>query len=471
MKTFLIYFFLFTAVINLEAKIVDFNVQSALFRYSDDKVLWEMYYTFPDTMLNYKLKDGLYTGELFIKVKIQSSIKTESEKEWIVTNSSKLPVIDYKTDLVGQKNFLLLPGQYKVDISLYDLNDTSTHAESSFNLVVRKFKNNSFDMSDIELAKTIVSDSGETSQWNESFRKSGLYVIPNPTLIYLGNNQMLHFYFEVYNAKNFAPDGFIINYKILDAAKREEISLNITQKSYSNGQGEKMSVPINVLPTGVYYLSLTISYPKDNPVDSVEALARFYLLNPEIPPDLKTNFFENATFNKSEFAAMPEEQIEMEFDKSKPIATPDEIELWDELSTKEAKQRFMYSFWYSRNTDTTKPYNVRLMEYRDLIKYATTYFSFGKKREGWRTDRGRVLLKYGYPTQRDQFPAKADDRPYETWFYSNVQGGVSFNFVDLLGFGNYILVNSSATGELRNDDWYNQYVPAHGSGNKQQQGQ
>jgi GWxTD domain-containing protein len=485
MKRILLYIFLLCTGINLHAKIVEFNVEGALFRYNDDKVLWEMYYTFPDTLLNYKIKDSLYTGELYIKVKILSSVRTESEKEWIVTNSSRLPIVEHKMDLLGQKDFLLLPGQYTVEINVYDMYDTTTHADTKFNLLVRKFGKNSIELSDIELAKTIEQssvvseqlsvDNGQSSivseKWNRAFKKNGLYVVPNPTLIYEGNTPIINAYFEVYNAKSFAPDGYMLNYKIFDAAKREEISLDKTVKSESDAQGETVSLPVNVLPTGVYYLSLTISFPINEPVDSVTAIERFYILNPEIPPKLVTNFFENATFEKSEFAAMSEEQINNEFNKAKPIASPNEIELWKELTTKDAKQRFMYSFWYSRNTDTTMPYNKKLMEYRELISYATTYFSFGKNREGWRTDRGKVLLKYGQPTQRDQYPAKGDDRPYETWFYSNVQGGVTFNFVDLLGFGNFILVNSNATGELRNDNWHNQYVPAHGSNDSQQNSQ
>jgi hypothetical protein len=81
--------------------------------------------------------------------------------------------------------------------------------------------------------------------------------------------------------------------------------------------------------------------------------------------------------------------------------------------------------------------------------------------EGWKTDRGRVLLQYGFPTERNFTPVNGDNHAYETWFYSDVQGGVYFYFVDVKGFGNFILVSSTAHGELRNDNWFDEYVPGY----------
>jgi len=79
-------------------------------------------------------------------------------------------------------------------------------------------------------------------------------------------------------------------------------------------------------------------------------------------------------------------------------------------------------------------------------------------REGWRTERGRAIIKYGLPTQRDVYYKTSENRAYEEWFYGNIQGGIYFYFVDLSGYGNFIQVHSTAWGEPRNDNWYNEYV-------------
>jgi hypothetical protein len=49
-------------------------------------------------------------------------------------------------------------------------------------------------------------------------------------------------------------------------------------------------------------------------------------------------------------------------------------------------------------------------------------------------------------------------RPYEIWFYAEIQGGATFNFVDMKDINNHILVHSTAIGELRNDNWYNEFA-------------
>jgi hypothetical protein len=39
------------------------------------------------------------------------------------------------------------------------------------------------------------------------------------------------------------------------------------------------------------------------------------------------------------------------------------------------------------------------------------------------------------------------------WNYFGIQGGVEFVFVDTRGFGEYMLVHSTARNELQDSDW------------------
>ncbi len=445
-----------------DAKTVKFDIDGAQFRYDDNKVLWEMYYSFPDTLLKYQFKfqEGIYLGELYINVKIKSSVKIEAEKEWIVTNYSKFPLIEHKSDLLGQKDFLLSPGQYEVQINILDSNENTTKAEIKYNLIIKKFNANTIDLSDLELSIAVENQDRLSVPWNESFKKGNLYVVPNPSHLFFGDSLILNAYYEIYNAQRISPSGFIIKHRILDAVKREELVISQVKQSIADELSDFISIPIDVLPTGVYFFETTLIYPDVNPTDSVSKYELFYVLNPEIPPKLLTNFSESITFEKSEWAVMSDEKINTEFEKAKCIASVNEIKLWDEITSTEAKQKFMYAFWNIRNSDTTKSYNETLMEYRKLIDYANTYFSYGLMKDGWRTDRGKVLLKYGKPTQRDQTSSRGDYRAYESWTYTDIQGGVDFYFVDLIGFVNFVLVHSTAIGEMRNEDWYNQYVPS-----------
>jgi hypothetical protein len=56
---------------------------------------------------------------------------------------------------------------------------------------------------------------------------------------------------------------------------------------------------------------------------------------------------------------------------------------------------------------------------------------------GWRSDRGRVYLEYGAPTQVDQINEDTSFRAREIWSYSN---GLVFVFEDRHGQGDYELL-------------------------------
>jgi hypothetical protein len=74
-------------------------------------------------------------------------------------------------------------------------------------------------------------------------------------------------------------------------------------------------------------------------------------------------------------------------------------------------------------------------------------------RQGWNTDRGRVFIMYGEPDEIERYPSSVDIKPYEVWHYYSIENGVEFDFVERSGFGDYILVNSTKRGELRDDQW------------------
>ncbi|ROL61542.1 GWxTD domain-containing protein, partial [Bacteroidetes/Chlorobi group bacterium ChocPot_Mid] len=151
------------------------------------------------------------------------------------------------------------------------------------------------------------------------------------------------------------------------------------------------------------------------------------------------------------------EQVKMEIEQIKPICSFQEIEQFDKLTSLDGKKRLLYRFWLNRDTDTTTIFNEELFRYRELVKFVDRNFSYGKTR-GWQTDRGRVYLKYGKPSEREQHPFFGETRAYESWFYSEIQGGVYFHFVDMSGNGRYELVHSTAQFEVQYENWYNEYV-------------
>lgn len=392
-------------------------------------------------------------GELMFSVEINSSERNIARKDWITENKLDIDKPSGQVNmLLGKKEFVLPPGQYRAFIKISDLNDSSSYATVEFPLVINDNNRKRPFLSDIELAQIIEPENAQTRKWDPIFYKNGLYVAPNPSLEIIGTMPELKAYSEIYDADGGESE---INYIIFDGARREVFRAPKQINAKSNAIVDIVELPLEALPSGVYYLKIELAKGDD----TSSSYKKFYVLNPNMPAELTAEFNENEAFELSEFATLSDEQLEKEWRQSRVISTEPEREQWDKLETQAAKRRYLYRFWYIRDPDAKTRINERREDFRKSIEYANTYFSTGKIRQGWDTERGHIMLKYGIPTQRNRHTSDPENRAYEEWIYDNVQGGAAFYFVDTIGSGNYLLVHSTARGELANARWFQDYVP------------
>ncbi len=229
---------------------------------------------------------------------------------------------------------------------------------------------------------------------------------------------------------------------------------------------ETIQLPVNVIPTGLYFYNITVSFPKVNPTDSVSISKRIYIINKNVPLKQLAVFSEDEQFEKSEFASMIDNRIDLELRMAKKIATSEEIASAEKLGTVKAKQRFLYKFWNTRDIDTLPTINERLEKFRKSVSFANLHFPQGLK-EGWDTERGEIMLKYGIPETRNIYEAVGATKAYEEWQYNTIEGGAYFYFADLSSNNGYILVHSTHPKHIYNPDWYNQYIDKNSEVNKQ----
>jgi GWxTD domain-containing protein len=445
---------------NLFGKKISLSIDDCIFGEQNGKVRWEMYYSFDEDDLKYKLRDNGLIGELYFNVSIYSNIKLESEKKWVVSHIKNPDSLKTTKLMVGQKNFELNPGQYKVNIYAQDVNDSTSNLELNFDLIIANpSKENLFGSMSLQIAQLIEEDNNQKGV-NEAFKKSGFLVMPLPSLIYLSENNNLYSYLEILS--NQAGKGkdkreFNLQYSLYDSYKN---LIKIKEKKVF--QTNQIMIDTNQMlirdvSTGTYYLKATIFAEANGRLDSQYVEKKFFIINKNKIANPNDRFLESISYERSEFAGLNEEQVKMEIEQIKPICSFQEIEQFDKLTSLDGKKRLLYRFWLNRDTDTTTIFNEELFRYRELVKFVDRNFSYGKTR-GWQTDRGRVYLKYGKPSEREQHPFFGETRAYESWFYSEIQGGVYFHFVDMSGNGRYELVHSTAQFEVQYENWYNEYV-------------
>src|SRR5215510_12740430 len=81
------------------------------------------------------------------------------------------------------------------------------------------------------------------------------------------------------------------------------------------------------------------------------------------------------------------------------IATDDEISAFHNLRTDEEREQFISSFWLRRDPTPGTPANELKDEYYRRIAVANRRFVSGPLQPGSKTDRGRVLIKFGEPEE------------------------------------------------------------------------
>ena len=120
------------------------------------------------------------------------------------------------------------------------------------------------------------------------------------------------------------------------------------------------------------------------------------------------------------------------------IATVEEKEYITSGNDAEMLSKFN-EFWKRRDPSPETPYNEYLAEYYKRVDYAYFNFATISEENGVKTDRGKVYMLFGAPTQTQRIFAP-NGAPQEVWMYKN-NVARKFMFTDKARDGNYKLVS------------------------------
>lgn len=94
-------------------------------------------------------------------------------------------------------------------------------------------------------------------------------------------------------------------------------------------------------------------------------------------------------------------------------------------------------FWRRRDPTPDTRRNEAMLEFFRRVRYADRHFAGAGP--GWRSDMGRIYIKFGAPDQIESRPPTTDSPQLEIWYYN--QPYRRFVFADREGFGRYTLVS------------------------------
>lgn len=428
---------------------LSFDFDYARFNYDTSSVFLEFYYNLNSRgMVTVETQSGkLSEAIVHIEMKNTATDSFYINKDWKIQNViAKTDSVGENKNLSGVFGFTIPEGDYSLLLKVWDANNNKLSKTINENIRIHIY-DHKFYISDIELASNIKKDDADPKSL---FYKNTLEVIPNPSMVYTNQNPILFYYTELYGLKMDSSNQAFDFQKILYNGAGTQV--------YKNSKDVKQNpmavvdyglINLSKYPTDTYSLVLSLINPKTK--EAFVSTKKFYLVNPNVKDTTSTKKLNVGMFN-SEFAIMTEEECDKMFDEIKYISTANEIKQYKSVDSLNAKQTFLYNFWKNRDTDLSTDRNEFKEEYLRQVDYTIEHFSVGG-RPGYLTDRGRVLLIYGEPDQRDYFPNESNIKPYETWFYNQIEGGVQFIFGDITGFGNYMLLHSTKRGEISDTNW------------------
>jgi GWxTD domain-containing protein len=308
-------------------------------------------------------------------------------------------------------------------------------------------------MSDIQIGINIIQ-----SQEQNRFVKNGWTVTPNPSNIYSLNWPVLYYYCEIYNLKK--PDS-ALDAKFNIIATIKDINGQIIKKIPAKSKPitgdavvEVNKTVVSSLMSGVYELSLEVVNLATNEVS--KKTKQFYVYRAADYAQAEAEQPKSRDNLYLIFLTRSDEELDQEFEYASYISNSDEEDIYEELNL-EGKRKFLANFWDLKNYSDEMNAQGYRQNYLDLVMQANSlYTSSGT--EGWKSHRGRVLIKYGEPDDIERNYGGAAPKDHEKWTYHLLQGGLFFIFMDVSGYGDFRLVHSNARNEVYDRNWEETYL-------------
>jgi GWxTD domain-containing protein len=431
-----------------EQKQFNLNVDFSRFRYDTTSSYLELYYSFQQSQFELTQSGDNFSGSAIISLKIhqKNSDSILVSKKWrapfIIQDTSNLK----EKMLIGVTGFKIPFGEYIAIVDGKDEKNPSMSTTLKFEFKSTPFDKKSVIISDPELCSSIQQIEKDE---NNIFYKNTLEVIPNPALVYGIGLPIIFVYAEIYNLDVIKSQTFRYILDIFDYKSKKVKSSSKPKKKQYESSVEVSTINCSDLPSGAYILRCSIVDELDT-TNRAFSFKKLFIYNPHIASEKISGSETDLISN--EYAMMTEEEINREIQIAKYLADKNEIDEFEKTKSLEGKKNVMINFWKKRNTDPSGLSNVAKEKFTNSVNYVNTHFRTGQ-REGWKTDRGRVFIIYGQPDEIERHPNEIDSKPYEIWYFNNLEGGVIFVFVDKSTMGDYTLVHSTYRNELRDDNW------------------
>ncbi len=211
-----------------------------------------------------------------------------------------------------------------------------------------------------------------------------------------------------------ARDTIVLRRTIITLEEGAPVRYRFDSTAIESWTSAFLALPLEQLGQGLYTVDVDLSTGSER----VRQTYRFSVIWPTLPRSL-------ADFN-------------LAVDALRHIADPEEVDDMVGFFADAGRDRFD-EFWRLRDPDTTTAYNPVQEEYYRRVDESIRRFSTRGSSDGYKTDRGRILILFGTPTSSQRI-FRPNTGPREIWIYE--QQKKRFIFTDPSRTGEYTLTQT-----------------------------
>lgn len=435
---------------------IQFRADAATFQYAEDEALVEVYLSFRAASLPFERADAGFLATVPARIRlVPSSMAGPSgtQREAVYDQTLAFPyALDDTTGLtdeqvlVEQVRFLAPPGEYEMEVTITPQDGPTVGAVVDLALPDYASTGGTA-ISALQLATTI----GRAEE-GDPMSKSGLSIRPNPDAYYGGASAPVQYYAEVYNPPSESETYTVLAFLAESATGapmpdlERRVERRVRPVDIAVG-----AIDVQTVPSGIYYLRLVVLDASNQSV--AEQSKRLFIINPDVVSE--TDGLGAMTYEETLFEAMGEEELALNVRHAFVVASQRERQQIAQLSSDDERRGFLTTFWTDRDQNASPTVNdARRTFYERLVAVNDRFGEPGGK-VGFETDRGRIYLTYGPPSELDRRPFDTQYSPHEVWTYENIpgEGRSVFVFVDRYSAAQYELIHSDVTGEVSVPNW------------------
>jgi GWxTD domain-containing protein len=282
---------------------------------------------------------------------------------------------------------------------------------------------------------------GDTAVRGGEVRLGSLFFVTSGLPVLTPQSSKLAYYLELYPAH---AESVQVAVRVLsDSGKQIVAAAPETMAIGAGGGVASRVIDLAGLPPGRYQAEVRVGGP-----DSVTRVARFGMTGFESVAEAA------AVVDAGEWpGAASEAQLDSAYEPLVYLMSGEEQGVYSGL-TLDGKRKWMRQFWARRDPTPGTSRNEERDRFYAAIGEANRRFREGGASQvpGWRTDRGRIFVKYGTPDETLERRQAGSTNPYDCWKYTRTRA-MKFVFMDLTGFGNYVLIYTNDQHESGRPNW------------------